>query len=102
MTTAIGVRECAAGRRGRHAVVPLVAGWTLLGFITVLLGFIFYRPFAPGLPPDGGWTLANWDSLGSPYFLFRVLPNTAALGLGSICIATLFGLPIAWLVNRTD
>jgi iron(III) transport system permease protein len=101
VTTVLGVRK-PAGRRGQNAVVPLIAGWTLLGFITALLIFIVYMTFVPGLPTDGGWTLVNWESLATPYFLTRVLPNTVLLGLGSICIATLFGLPIAWLVNRTD
>ena len=91
-----------ARRPQQQATFPLISAWTLLGFIIVLLAFIIYMTFVPGLPTDGGWTLANWASLGSTYFLSRVLPNTVALGIGSIVIASFFGIPIAWLVNRTD
>lgn len=91
-----------AGRSQQRAVFPLVSAWAILGFIVLLLAFIVYMTFVPGLPTDGGWTLKNWAGLGSPYFLTRVLPNTVALGCGSIAIATFFGVPIAWLVNRTD
>ncbi len=91
-----------AGRAQQRAQFPLLSGWLLLGFILLLLAFIVYMTFVPGLPTDGGWTLTNWAGLGSPYFLTRVLPNTVALGCGSIAVATLFGVPIAWLVNRTD
>jgi len=91
-----------AGRARQGAVFPLISAWTLLGFIVALLAFIVYMTFVPALPTDGGWTLANWASLASPYFLTRVLPDTVALGFGAILIASLFGVPIAWLVNRTD
>lgn len=86
----------------RSARVPLVSAWTLLGLIVALLAFVVYMTFVPGLPTDGGFTLANWTQLASPYFLARVLPNTVALGCGSIVIASALGIPIAWLVNRTD
>lgn len=80
----------------------LVAAWTLLGFIGTLLAFIVYMSFIPGLPTDGGWTLANWANLAAPDFVQRVLPNTLVLGCGAVCIANAFGLPIAWLLNRTN
>ena len=92
----------AAARPQQRARFPLVSAWALLGFIVLLLAFVIYMTFVPGLPTDGGWTLANWEQLASPYFLGRVLPNTVALGIGSIVIASAFGVPIAWLVNRTD
>jgi iron(III) transport system permease protein len=80
----------------------LVGSWGLLGLITALLAFIVYMSFVPGLPSDGGWTLNNWTVLGSSSFLTRVLPNTLFLGFGAITIAALFGVPIAWLLNRTN
>lgn len=92
--------------RSRRSTPPprfaLVISWLLLGFIVLLLGFIVYMSFVPGLPTDGGWTLDNWSELRSRTFLTRVLPNTAIIGFGSVTLAALFGLPIAWLVNRTD
>ncbi len=80
----------------------LIGSWSLLGLIVALLVFIVYMSFVPGLPTDGGWTLENWESLASPYFVTRVLPNTIVLGFGSICLAAMFGVPIAWLLNRTN
>jgi iron(III) transport system permease protein len=89
-----------AGQGG--ALFALAASWSLLGLIIALLAFIVYMTFVPGLPTDGGWTFANWASLASPYFVTQVLPNTVFLGLGAITLAALFGVPIAWLLNRTN
>jgi iron(III) transport system permease protein len=80
----------------------LVGAWALLGVIIALLLFILYMSFVPGLPTEGGWTLDNWRHLHSAHFLFEVLPNSIVLGLGSVLIAALFGVPIAWLLNCTD
>ena len=80
----------------------LAASWSLLGLIIALLAFIVYMTFVPGLPTDAGWTLDNWASLASPYFVAQVLPNTVFLGVGAISLAALFGVPIAWLLNRTN
>ena len=91
--------EAAAPSSPRFA---LICAWALLGLIIALLVFIAYMSFVPGLPTDGGFTLDNWMALTSPFFLTRVLPNTIFLGLGSITLAALIGVPIAWLLNRTD
>lgn len=100
---AIDIRDCRPARQAVGALrLALIAVWGALALILVLLLFIIYMSFVPGLPTDGGWTLDNWKLLASPFFLTRVLPNTAILGTGSILVAGLFGLPIAWLVNRTD
>lgn len=80
----------------------LISAWTLLGLIIALLIFVIYMSFVPGLPTDGGWTLDNWANLTSPWFLTQVLPNTVFLGIGSITLAALFGVPIAWILNRTN
>ena len=92
-----------AARAGPSAPrFALICSWILLGLIVALLTFIVYMSFVPGLPTDGGWTLDNWTSLTSSYFVTRVLPNTVFLGFGAILLAALFGVPIAWLLNRTN
>ena len=55
-----------AGRARQGAVFPLISAWTLLGSIVALLAFILYMTFVPGLPTDGGWTLANWAHFRKP------------------------------------
>jgi iron(III) transport system permease protein len=86
----------------RRPIFALVAAWSILGLIVALLAFIVYMSFVPGLPTEGGWTLDNWLNLAEAHFLTRVLPNTVFLGLGTIILAALFGVPIAWLLNRTN
>ena len=107
MTVASITPDVSPARLSRQAgrgapALALVCAWTSLGFVIALLVFIFYMSFVPGLPTEGGWTLDNWQHLGSSHFVFRVLPNTLILGFGSILIAALFGVPIAWFLNRTN
>ena len=53
-------------------------------------------------PQSGGWTLANYaDAFGRPRYI-RAFVNSLMLGLSVAALALLFGVPIAWLLSRTD
>jgi iron(III) transport system permease protein len=83
------------------SVLPLACAWLVLAGILGLLAFVVYMTFVPGLPTEPGFTLDHWARLLSPRFLTTVIPNTLAVGFGSIAVAAAFALPIAWLLNRT-
>src|SRR4051812_22219905 len=73
-------------------LVPVVAAGLIVALIVALLAFIVYMTFVPSLPTEPGFTLAHWALLLSPRFLTTVLPNTVAVGLGTIAIAAFFAL----------
>jgi iron(III) transport system permease protein len=65
---------------------------------------IFWLSFFEGslLDPVAGYSLKNYTVLFSDGFTYRILWNTAEFSLISLTVAFLFGLPTAWLVERTD
>lgn len=69
--------------------------------IGLLLGVILYMTFVPRLPTEPGFTLDHWRNVARPYVLERVLPDTAVVGFGTVCITLLFAAPLGWLLNRT-
>lgn len=76
------------------ALIPLTA-------IVLLILFVMYMTFVPGLPTEPGWTLANWTQAVRPYVLNTVIPNTIIVGVGTTLIALFFACPLAFLLNRT-
>jgi iron(III) transport system permease protein len=54
------------------------------------------------LDPVAGYSLKNYTALFTDAFTYRILWNTAEFSLISLAVAFLFGLPTAWLVERTD
>lgn len=81
--------------------IPLVCSWLLLSVVVILLAFVLYMTFVPGLPTEPGFTLQHWSNLASSRLLTRVIPNTAIVGFGTIVVGAFFALPLAWLLNRT-
>lgn len=80
---------------------PLACSWLVLSVVLVLLAFVLYMTFVPGLPTEPGFSVRHWSSLASSRLLTRVIPNTAIVGFGTITVAAFFALPLAWLLNRT-
>ena len=96
----------ASSNRLKHAVgvdaIPLACSWLLLSVVGALLAFVLYMTFVPGLPTEPGFTLRHWSNLASSRLLTSVIPNTVIVGFGTIFIGGFFGLPLAWLLNRTN
>ena len=66
--------------------------------IVLLLGFREGRPIDPGQ----AYSLIHYrDVFGDP-FIYGVLLNTLGVALITLAIALAFGVPAAWLVERTD
>lgn len=76
------------------ALIPLTA-------IVLLIVFVMYMTFVPGLPTEPGWTMENWTHAVRPYVLTSVIPNTIIVGVGTTLIALFFACPLAFLLNRT-
>ncbi len=91
----------ALGRIESTDLLPLVCSWFVLSFVIVLVLFILYMTFVPGLPTDPGLTLNHWVDVASPYMFTEVIPNTVIVGFGTVLVAAFFALPLAWLLNRT-
>jgi iron(III) transport system permease protein len=83
-------------------MISVAAFFSLL--ILAPLVVVFWLSFFEGslLDPINHYSLKNYTSVfGSP-FTYKVLLNTAGFSFISLVVAFLFGLPAAWLVERTD
>jgi iron(III) transport system permease protein len=83
------------------AALPLACAALALSGIVVLVLFVLYMTFVPGLPTAPGFTLNHWKLIFSERLWVTVVPNTAIVGFGAILVSTFFALPLAWLLNRT-
>jgi iron(III) transport system permease protein len=65
---------------------------------------ILWLSFLQGLPGTAGaqLTLSNYVSLYADPFIFGVLANTLGFAVTSLTVGLVFGVAIAWLVERTD
>ena len=81
--------------------MPLACSGLALSGIVVLVLFILYMTFVPGLPTEPGFTLNHWKLILSERLWVTVIPNTVIVGFGAILVSTFFALPLAWLLNRT-
>ncbi|MEE9144898.1 MAG: hypothetical protein V3U06_09050, partial [Candidatus Binatia bacterium] len=82
--------------------LPLICSWLILSVVVVLVLFVLYMTFVPGLPTEPGFTLEHWTGIVNSHMVTEVLPNTLIVGFGTILVVTFFALPLAWLLNRTS
>ncbi len=73
-------------------------------FIIVLPGIIFWLSVREGRPidPDAVYSFKHYIEVFSDPFTYDVLFNTLWFSIVSLFVALVFGLPIAWLAERTD
>src|SRR3989442_931025 len=74
-----------------------------MAVILVLVIAMFWVSLQKGAlgTPDAIYTLANYRDVFSDPFIVDVAVNTAIFTVTATVVALLFGLPIAWLVERT-
>lgn len=82
--------------------IPLFFGWLLCGLILFLVLVVLAASFIVDLPINSRLSLGNYHSALDGYLFVEVLPNTLAIGLGTVAIALFFSVPLAWLLNRTN
>src|SRR6185437_12539373 len=106
--TAIAERlaENAAKPRRRDGAAAAMVALSILACLVIaaLLGVALWLSFAEGTPGDYhlGYTLAHYQEIFLSPFTYRVIGNTALFSAIALAVALAFGLPLAWLVERTD
>jgi iron(III) transport system permease protein len=72
--------------------------------IVVDLAVVLWLSWTSGTPgdPNLAYTAKNFSEVFSDPRTYTVLLNTFGFGFASLAVALLFGVPAAWLVERTD
>ncbi len=93
-----------ARARGRH-VDPSIFLWALLVAVLLLLvinplGRLLWTSFQD--PDTGALTLGNYAAAYGRWRNVEALINSVVIGLAVAVLCTVFGVPMAWAVSRTD
>jgi iron(III) transport system permease protein len=100
--TAIDATRRPARRAFAVDAAILLAGKILL---FTVLGFCIIYPIvwviAGSFRSDEGWTLAHYHEAFSSYYL-RVMGTTLVYAVASVSVSLILGLPLAWLLARSD
>ncbi|HEX2228540.1 MAG TPA: ABC transporter permease subunit, partial [Candidatus Binatia bacterium] len=92
------------GARKSHTSVALLSVALIpIAVIFVLVMVMFWISLQKGAfgTPSATFTLSNYVEVFSDPFVYRVVANTLIFTITATLVALLFGLPIAWLVERT-
>lgn len=96
----------AAPMRRRDPMPGMMFAVVVLLSIAIMatLGIVFWTSFLDGPldEPSTSLTFANYLEVFQDSQTVEVILNTFAFSISSTAVALLFGLPIAWLVERTD
>lgn len=105
-TIAISAAEGATRARGCvwFPAVMVGAGVLVSFAVITLLGIVMWLSIVKGSPGDPHplYTLAHYRTMFLDPFTYRVLANTLLFSAITLVVALCFGLPIAWLLERTD
>lgn len=74
----------------------VIGGLVLYPLFWLFLGSVKPNPASPGFTLDAFVAILNADYMG------EVLRNTAVMSVGVTILAVLIGVPLAWIVGRTD
>ena len=78
----------------------LILALLVLAPLAILL---FYSLWSVGpADPDGSFTLENYRKTFLARSTYELLRNTAIFGLGSVALGLVFGVTLAWVVERTN
>ena len=91
-------------RRWRHLDKSIVLWGLLIGVLLVLVVNPLARLFLASVQSadTGGLTLANYLTAYGRWRYIEALGNSLVLGLCVAVLGTVFGVPMAWAVSRTD
>ena len=85
---------------GAFFAAVIAASVVILALLAIVIALSF-RTGSLGAA-DAAWSLANYPVIFLDGFTYRVLANTIGFAVTSLFVALLFGVPIAWLVERSD
>jgi len=92
------------GARSHTSSALLSVAMIPMAVIFILVIVMFWISLQKGAfgTPSAIFTFANYHEVVSDPFVYRVVANTLLFTLTATFFALLFGLPIAWLVERTS
>jgi iron(III) transport system permease protein len=72
--------------------------------VVAMVAVVIWLSFVDGLPGDPhlSYSLAHYREILFDAFTYRVFANTLIFSTISLFVSLLFGLPLAWLMERTD
>jgi iron(III) transport system permease protein len=76
--------------------------WVICGAVLTVSLVIFWASFNPGSVFQVQLSLSSYAEILNRELFAQVIPNTIAVGLGTVIIALFFGFPLALLLNRTN
>ena len=85
---------------GAFFAAVIAASIVILALLAIVIALSF-RTGSLGAA-DAAWSFANYPVIFLDSFTYRVLGNTIGFALTSLLVALFFGVPIAWLVERSD
>ena len=102
--TALGSKQQSlAGKADALPRVMFGATLAMSVIIIACLGIVFWISFIEGEPDaEYTYTLGNYVSVALDSRTYDVLWNTLGFAFSSLAVAFFFGIPAAWLVERTN
>ncbi|MBI4526255.1 MAG: iron ABC transporter permease [Deltaproteobacteria bacterium] len=100
-----------AWRDGRRSIfekmsagngIPLLLGGAVCALILVLVAIVLLVSFLVDFPISFRFSLDNYKSVLNTYLFREVVPNTLIVGLVTVAVSLAFGIPLAWLLHRTN
>ena len=82
--------------------LPVFFAWLMCGLILALSIGALVSAFVENFPLAPRFGLGNFTNALEPSLLTTILPNTIFVGFGTAAFVTLFALPMAWILFRTD
>ena len=74
--------------------LPLFFAWFGCGVVLLLVLFVVWMSFVAGVPTQPDLTLQNYVDALDGYLFWRVIPNTAMVGLGTVAVVLFFSVPL--------
>lgn len=92
-----------SGHAVRRWIPSISLGAILVYLVAIPVVFVAWSSFKPtGLILDEGFTLGHYEELFVGSNIGGLFLNTARFALGTTVVALLIGIPLAWVVERTD
>jgi iron(III) transport system permease protein len=110
MEKVAGVSLSSPGEQAARSLREFISGnsiavffaWLVSAVILMLTVLILWMSFCRGLPFESAFSLDNYTEVFGSEQFWTVVLNTVEVGLGTVAITIFFGIPLAWLLNRTD
>ena len=86
---------------GGNGIAVLLSG-AVCSVILLLVLILLAASFLADFPVESRISLENYESVFHGIFFSEILPNTLFVGIGTVAVSLAFGIPLAWLIHRTN